>query len=198
MLTQADREKLISLQKEADQDAQEAHRQIAKLQAQLDQARAEREAEREKVVYLQKETAQAAHQQLAILQAQIDAVAPDTNRVSIDVSCQNNDISIGLTDGNAPGKPAWAVRRHPNKSITWDVPQNVTIESIKGKTVPLPIDVDPNNQGGTPGKPFKATVQANPPGGATTTYDYLIELTFKMGGQTTRLVLDPEFIVNKP
>jgi len=203
MLTQTEREKLISLQKEADQDAQEAQRQIAKLQAQLKQT----QADREKLVYLKKEADQEAHaaeQQHANLQAQLKAIAPDTDHVHIDFSYTNNEFSIGLFDTQPGGQPAWAIRRHPNSKIAWTVPQDVTINSIKAKSGsdPLPIDVDPNAPGGQPGVPFKAKVKhdAGDPGDPSTkTYYYLIDVTYKAGTPSEiRLMIDPEMIINKP
>jgi hypothetical protein len=160
--------------------------------------------DQEAKVSLQKQAdqqAQTAQQQFAILQAQIDAVAPDTDRVRIDFSFQNNVVSIGLFDARPNGKPAWAVRRNPNSLITWKVAPNVTINSIEAKpgSDPLPIDVDPNEHGGQPGVPFKAKVKsdAGDPGNPSTkTYDYLIDVT--LTGPDIRLVIDPEFIVNRP
>jgi hypothetical protein len=148
--------------------------------------------------------AQTAQQQLAILQAQIDAVAPDTDRVRIDFSFHDNVVSIGLVDAQPNGKPAWAVRRHPNSLITWNVAQDVTINSIEAKpgTDPLPIDVDPYEHGGQPGVPFKAKVRSdagNPGSTSTKTYDYHLDVTCTpVTGPGIRLVIDPEFIVNRP
>jgi hypothetical protein len=145
--------------------------------------------------------AQAAQQQLAILEAQINSIAPDTAHVHIVVARHNNVVEVGLFDTQSSGPPAWAVRRHttpPRNQITWTVPNDVQINSIKGKSVPLPIDVV--SSGGAPGEPFIATVYAANPGDPPTkTYDYLIDVTFKAGTPSEiQLVIDPEMIVNNP
>jgi predicted small lipoprotein YifL len=140
---------------------------------------------------------QAPQQNQANLQALIDEIAPDKDTVYVNFSCGTFN-SIGLTDAKTNGKPAWAIQRHPNQSITWTVANTVTIDSIKGKSTALPITVDPNEHGGAAGKSFKATVN-NPAGpNGTTPFDYLIGLTCKAGNQTTHLLIDPEFILNKP
>jgi hypothetical protein len=145
--------------------------------------------------------AQAAPQQLAILQAQINSVAPDTDQVKIVVKRHNNYVEVGLFDKHS-GQPAWAFRRHtdaPKNEIEWTVPDDVTIESIEGKTESLPIDVDSNQHGGAPGKPFKATVRSDPEDPPTKTYDYAITVTYEpTNGDAVRLVIDPEMIVNNP
>jgi hypothetical protein len=177
MLTHKDKEAPLSPQKEADQQAQTAQQ------------------------------AQAAQQQLAILQAQINTIAPETDHVHIVVTRHNNVVEVGLFDTQPGGPPAWAVRRHPNDKIAWTVPQDVTINAIKAKpgTDPLPIDVDPIEHGGSPGVSFKAMVRsdAGNPGGpgnpSTKTYDYLIDVTYKPAhGSAIGLMIDPEFIVNRP
>lgn len=177
MLTHKDKEAPLSPQKEADQQA------------------------------LTLQQAQAAQQQLAVLQAQINTIAPDTDHAHIVVTRHNNVVEVGLFDTQAGGPPAWAVRRHPNDKIVWTVPQDVTINAITAKagTDPLPIDVDPIEHGGLPGVPFKATVRsdAGNPGGpgnpSTKTYDYLIDVTYKpLHGSAIELMIDPEFIVNRP
>jgi type II secretory pathway pseudopilin PulG len=140
--------------------------------------------------------AKAAQQQLEILQAQINAIAPDTAQVHIVVSRHNNTVEVGLFDTQPSGKPAWAVRRHPtppDNLIAWTVPQDVTINSIEGKSDQLPIDVV--SKGGAPGKPFIATVKSDAGGPG----DYLINVTYKPAhGDAVQLVIDPEFIVNRP
>jgi hypothetical protein len=183
----------------ADKQEPTAQQQIANLQAQLDQA----QAEREKLVYLHKQAdqnAQVVQQQNAILEAQLNSIAPDTGHVHILVSRHNNVLEVGLFDTQPGGQPAWAVRRHttaPHNKIKWSVPGNVAINSIKGKSDPLPITVQ--DPGGAPGKPFMATVDAGNSGDPpTTTYDYLIDVTYDPNGSAIRLVIDPEFIVNRP
>jgi hypothetical protein len=167
----------------------------------------ETQKDQEAKVSLQKKAdqqAQAAQQQDANLQAQIDAIAPDTDHVLIDFSCDNNEVSIGLFDTQPGGAPAWAVRRHPNNKIAWTVPQNVTINSITAKSGsdPLPLDVDSHEHGGAPGVPFKAKVKSNagnPGNPSTKTYYYHIDVTCQPAtGPEIRLVIDPEFIVNRP
>ncbi|HEX7979155.1 MAG TPA: hypothetical protein VF461_11165 [Gemmatimonadaceae bacterium] len=138
------------------------------------------------------------------LQPQLDAIAPDTDRISINFSCENNVVSVGLSDTQPDGKPAWAVRRHPNNWITWTVAHNVTINSIAAKSgcEALPIDPDPNERGGKPGVPFRAKVKHNAGhhgSPSTKIYTYFIDVTCKpKTGPAIRLVIDPEFIVNKP
>jgi hypothetical protein len=177
MLTHKDKEAPLSPQKEADQQA------------------------------LTPQQAQAAQQQLAVLQAQINTIAPDTDHVHIVVTRHNNVVEVGLFDTQAGGQPAWAVRRHPDDKIVWTVPQDVTINAIKAKagTDLLPIEVDSIEHGGSPGVSFKATVRsdAGNPGGpgnpSTKTYDYLIDVTYKPAhGSAIDLMIDPEFIVNRP
>src|SRR5215831_12904133 len=68
----------------------------------------------------------------------IDAMAPDRDTVQVVFKCATVD-SVGLFDTS--GKPAWNVMRHPNQTITWVVAQTVTINSLTGKSAPLPITV---------------------------------------------------------
>jgi hypothetical protein len=125
------------------------------------------------------------------------ALAPDRDTVSIVFTCAGVD-SIGLFDTN--GKPAWNVMRHPNQTITWVVAQTVTINALKGKSAPLPLNVDQNQNGQTPGNPFKATVKNNAgsPGNGDKSYSYELDVTCKAGSDSTRLVIDPEMIIRKP
>ncbi|HTK46691.1 MAG TPA: hypothetical protein VL328_01775 [Gemmatimonadaceae bacterium] len=123
--------------------------------------------------------------------ALVETLAPDVNTVHIDFSC-GATTSIGLTDGS--GNSAWAVVRHPNNSIQWVVPLDVTINSIAGKTEALPITHNPGDpQGGSPGTPFKGKVK----GGANGTYHYVITASCDPGGGAPplNLSIDPEMIV---
>lgn len=117
-----------------------------------------------------------------------DPVGP----IHINFSC-GDPISIGLAD--AAGTPAWTVKTKKKDPISWEVPANVTINSIMGKlpTDPLPLDPD-GPQGGTPGVSFKSKVKdSNKP---TTEYHYKIDVTcHPVTGPDVRLVLDPEMIV---
>jgi hypothetical protein len=86
-------------------------------------------------------------QTLAVQQDSTDAafiaeLAPDTDTVHVNFACATID-SIGFT---ATGKTAWNILRHRNSPIIWAVAQNaqpVTINSIKGKSGPFPIDTVP-------------------------------------------------------
>lgn len=123
-------------------------------------------------------------------------LAPDRDTVRVVFTCNVVD-SVGLFDTS--GKPAWNVMRHPNQTITWIVAQTVTINSLKGKTGPLPITVDPNQNGQTPGKSFRATVNNNAgtPGNGDRSYSYELDVTCT-GPNSARLVIDPEMIIRKP
>jgi hypothetical protein len=125
------------------------------------------------------------------------AIAPDRDTVSIVFKCATVD-SVGLFDTS--GRPAWNVIRHPNQTITWIVAQTVTINSLKGKSGPLPLAVDQNQNGQTPGNPFKATVNPNAgtPGNGDKSYSYELDVTCTSGPNSTRLVIDPEMIIRKP
>ena len=125
------------------------------------------------------------------------ALAPDKDTVRINFKCATVD-SIGLFD--MTGKPAWNVIRHPNQTITWIVAQTVTINSIKGKSGPLPITVDQNQHGQAPGVSFIATVNNNAgtPGPGSKNYAYELDVTCTAGPKSTRLVIDPEMIINRP
>jgi len=130
--------------------------------------------------------------------ALVEVLAPDVNTVHIDFSC-GATTSIGLSDGS--GHSAWAVVRHPNNSIQWVVPQDVTINSLAGKTEALPITHDPGDpQGGSPGTAFKAKVKSDTAFAASQkTIAYAINVTCHPGQpDSVRLLLDPEFIVKKP
>lgn len=127
--------------------------------------------------------------------ALLDSVAPSMDSVHINFVCGPVD-SIGLTDKN--GRPAWSFRRKPNESITWVVPQAVTIDSIVSKSVnPLPLDQNPNDpHGGAPGVAFKATVKS---GAANGPYHYVIKTTCNpQTGPAIKLVIDPEMIIKNP
>lgn len=141
----------------------------------------------------------------ADLQSQdmLATLAPDVDTVQIHFVCVTVD-SIGLTDRN--GKPAWNVMRHPNQQITWVVAPTVTINAIKGKSGPLPIDVDAIEHGGTPGTSFKATVKNNagvpgppdPEHPKDKNYAYELDVTCTAGANSSHLVIDPEMIIRKP
>jgi hypothetical protein len=127
------------------------------------------------------------------LHAQFDALVPDTDEVHINFSCGATN-SIALADKN--GGPAWSFQRKPNESITWVVPQAVTITSIASRPgdPPFPIGQgagDPH--GGSPGTPFKGKVK----GGANGTYHYIITASCDPGGGAPplNLSIDPEMIV---
>jgi hypothetical protein len=129
-------------------------------------------------------------------QALLDAIAPDVETVHINIACATVD-SISMTDNS--GQPAWNVVRHPGNSqkdmITWVVGPSVTINSIKGESDSLPLDVDPNQNGGQPGNAFKAKVKGN---AAAKNYAYELAMTCTAGPDTTHLVIDPELILRKP
>lgn len=130
--------------------------------------------------------------------ALVEALAPDVNTVHIDFTCGGAG-SIGLSDGS--GNSAWAVVRHPNNQIQWVVPQNVTINSIAGKTEALPIVHDPGDpQGGSPGTAYKAKVKSDTAFAVSQkTVAYAISVTCHPGQpDSLRLLLDPEMIVKKP
>jgi len=76
----------------------------------------------------------------------------------------------------------------------------VTINSIKGKSGPLPITVDQNQHGQAPGVSFIATVNNNAgtPGPGSKNYAYELDVTCTAGPKSTRLVIDPEMIINRP
>jgi len=125
------------------------------------------------------------------------ALAPDRDTVRVVFTCAGVD-SIGLFDTS--GKPAWNVMRHPNQTITWVVAQTVTINSLKGKSTPLPVNVDQNQHGQSPGASFVATVKNNAgtPGNGDKSYAYELDVACTSGGNTTNLVIDPEMIIRKP
>jgi hypothetical protein len=151
-------------------------------------------------------------QTLAVQQDSTDAafiaeLAPDTDTVHVNFACATID-SIGFT---ATGKTAWNILRHRNSPIIWAVAQNaqpVTINSIKGKSGPFPIDTVPGEpHGGSPGTVYKAKVNSN--AGASgppplpgfhkdKSYAYEIDVTCTSGAKSTRLVIDPELIVRRP
>jgi len=129
----------------------------------------------------------------------VEALAPDTDTVHINFTCGGTNDEIGLDDTH--GNSAWAFQRRPNNPITWTVDQTVTINSIKGKNTPLPVDHDPSDPGGQqPGVSYKAKVKGNPPGPVIgkKSFSYAIDLTCNQNGVTRRLVIDPEMIIRKP
>jgi hypothetical protein len=145
-------------------------------------------------------------------QTLIEALVPDVATVYVNFSCDADNVIGVAVDANVNGKGAWAVMRHPNQPISWVVAQNVTINSIAAKAGadPLPIDVDPNQHGGAPGVPYKATVKsnANPapgpgpgPNPPDKIFPYAIGVTCKPAAAAKpaiHLVIDPEFIVRRP
>jgi len=110
--------------------------------------------------------------------------------VSVNFVCATGDTIALKTPA---GKSAWSVRRNPNDVITWVVPSNVTIHSIKGKSAgEFPVD-SAGVQGGAPGASFKAKVKGNAANGM---YHYLINATCTpASGPAVNLVIDPEMIV---
>jgi hypothetical protein len=122
--------------------------------------------------------------------ALLEAVVPSVDSVLVKFSC-DTVISIALTTPS--GGPAWSVRRQRNNPISWVVPGNVTINSIVGKTSADSLPLDPDGpQGGTAGAPFKSKVKGN---AQEKGYNYLIDASCTASGNTTRLLIDPEFIV---
>jgi hypothetical protein len=122
--------------------------------------------------------------------ALIEEVVPSVDSVLIKFTC-DTVLSIALTTPS--GGPAWSVRRQRNNPISWVVPGNVTINSIVGKTSADTLPLDPDGpQGGTVGAPFKSKVKANAQEKA---YNYSIDASCTASGNTTRLLIDPEFIV---
>jgi hypothetical protein len=101
--------------------------------------------------------------------------------------------SISLADAN--GTPAWTVRAKKKDPISWQVPANVTIDSIVSKdTIPLPLD-PAGPQGGGPGIGYSSKVKdSNKP---PTDYHYNIFATCNPGGSAPvlRLKIDPEMII---
>jgi len=120
---------------------------------------------------------------------------PDpTGPIQIKFTCDGGN-AIGLTD--RAGVPAWSISQDKNTDISWEVAPNVTINSIAAKTPanPLPIDVDPNEHGGSGGKKYKAKIK-NIPGTDKHYYQYSIDVTcHSQTGFDLRLVIDPQFIV---
>jgi hypothetical protein len=128
--------------------------------------------------------------QTADQESLLDAVAPSVDSVHINFSCGPVD-SLALADKN--GRPAWSFSRRPNDPITWVVPQNVTINSLKGRTANDNFPVDSTGpQGGAPGTAFHAKVKG---GAAQGTYHYVINATCTAGADTIRLLIDPELII---
>jgi hypothetical protein len=120
------------------------------------------------------------------LAAQLDAVSPSVDSINITFTCAAVD-SIALR--TMAGKSAWAVRRQRKNPITWVVPSNVTIDSIRG----APILPD-GPQGGGAGTPYKSTVDSN---ATKTTHHYSIAATCNPGaGAPVHLVIDPEMIIH--
>ena len=102
--------------------------------------------------------------------------------------------SIGLADSS--GVPAWIVKKNKNELVTWAVPPNVTIDSIKSKTAADTLPLDPaGSQGGSAGTSFNSKVKnSNKP---STDYRYNIFATCNPGGgkPVLRLKIDPEMII---
>ena len=121
--------------------------------------------------------------------------APQANAkspVTIEFTCDEGVSKIGLT---ANGQPGWLVET-VQKKLRWDVPGNVTIDSITAKSGDLPVEPESRGEGGRPGNPYKAKVkQGVEPG--DTKYPYAIALTCQppQSGQPVKLIIDPEMIV---
>jgi hypothetical protein len=122
----------------------------------------------------------------------VEGYADPVGPIHINFSC-GAPITIGLADAN--GTPAWTFKTKKKDPISWEVPTNVTINSITAKTSADPLPLDPDGpQGGAPGVPFKSKVKdSNKP---EKDYLYKIEATcHTTTGADVRLVLDPEMIV---
>lgn len=155
---------------------------------------------------------QVAPDQLTADQDLVATLAPDVATIYVNFTC-GTDTTFGLFDAANNGKPVWAFMRHRGSPISWEVAQNtrpVTINTIGNKTgqEPLPIDVDQNQHGGSPGVPFKATVKANagapgpnplPGTHKDKGYSYSIGVTCTPAtGPDVHIVIDPEMIVRRP
>lgn len=124
-----------------------------------------------------------------------DAVArytPAAGPVHINVTCADT-ISVGLAD--ASGNPAWTFSTKKKDTVTWVVPANVTINSIRGKSPAdsLPLD-SAGTQGHAPGASFISKVREGPQ--PPTDYHYKIDATCHPAtGPDVHLLIDPEMIV---
>ena len=119
--------------------------------------------------------------------------------VDIDISCDANPVTINLTDRD--GNAAWKVDTE-NRRITWRVKNSnnrITINAIQQKGPgDWPVEVDPNEHGGSGGKPYKARIKRVDEGGPPTgrSLPYAIDVTCQpQSGNPVRLLIDPEMIV---
>jgi hypothetical protein len=121
-----------------------------------------------------------------------DAVGP----IHISFTCDTTPPAFpSLALADSTGNPAWTVKAKKKDPISWVVPANVTIDSIKSKNlIPLPLDSN-GTQGGAPGVSFNSKVKNsnNPP----TDYHYNIfaKCTPTDGAPVVRLRIDPEMII---
>jgi hypothetical protein len=121
-----------------------------------------------------------------------DAVGP----IHINFTCDTTPPSIpSLSLADANGNPAWTVKAKKKDPISWEVPANVTIDSIVSKNaIPLPLD-SAGPQGGGPGIPYSSKVKdSNKP---PTDYHYNIfaKCNPTDGAPVLRLKIDPEMII---
>jgi hypothetical protein len=107
--------------------------------------------------------------------------------VRIRFTCPGAIVNVGILDEH--GNSAWKIRRNRGDAIAWTVQDHVTINSIVLKNGgPIPVQVLNNPSG--PGTPLEGTVR-----GDTGTYPYNIDVTCRQGGDSVRLIIDPEMIV---
>jgi hypothetical protein len=115
---------------------------------------------------------------------------------TINITC-GAKVSVALTGAN--GAPAWLVKLKKNDKFAWEVPPNVTIDSIKAKPGQDPLPIDPDGpQGGQGGNPYKSKVKDQDYGSNGKNYPYDIFTTCNPGGGAPPLPLqlDPEMIVH--
>jgi hypothetical protein len=108
--------------------------------------------------------------------------------IRIVFNCAGATGQLGLVGDN--NQPAWKIERDQGVEVRWEVPRHVTINSIRLKTGgAIPVNVTQNPDG--PGTPLVGIVN----GIKDRSYPYNIDATCQQGGNTVRLVIDPEMIV---
>jgi hypothetical protein len=113
---------------------------------------------------------------------------------TINITC-GTKVSVAFTGAN--GAPAWLVKLKKNDTFSWEVPTNVTIDSIRPKAGQDSLPTNPDGpQGGQPGAPYKSKVKDQDYGNGKD-YRYNIFTTCNPGGggQPLPVLLDPEMIV---
>jgi len=113
---------------------------------------------------------------------------------ALNITCGAN-ITVAFTGAN--GAPAWLAHLKKKDTLSWAVPANITIDSIKPKAGQDPLPTDPDgSQGGQPGVPYKSKVKDQDFGnGKNYRYNIFTRCNPGNSGPLVPVQIDPEMII---